>query len=226
MIIHGEAEKELQKIESFSIDCIITDPPYGLNQGAWDKSLFNYPAIIPEYFRVLKETGSLFLFCGWSNLQELLNFETDFKLNDLICYDRIKGRGGKKRLTSTREEILWFVKSDKWTFNKELAYSTIVKKTGGLGLKNGKKYRSLSNVWTDISPIVPWSKDRYKHPTQKPLKLMERIVTVFTNENDLILDTYAGTGTTGVACKNLNRNYILIEKEKEYIDIIKDRLFS
>ena len=62
------------------------------------------------------------------------------------------------------------------------------------------------------------------HPTEKPIKLFEYIVKVSSNENDTILDPFAGSGTTGVACKNLNRNYILIEKEPEYIDIINKRL--
>lgn len=63
-----------------------------------------------------------------------------------------------------------------------------------------------------------------EHPTEKPIKLFEYLVKVSSNENDIVLDPFAGSGTTGVACKNLNRNYILIEKEPEYIDIINKRL--
>ena len=113
-------------------------------------------------------------------------------------------------------------KSNNYTYNK--IYSNIKKKTGGLGQKNGQDCRALSNVWTDISPIVPWSKERVSHPTQKPIQLMERIITIFSNENDLVLDCFAGSGSTGVAAKNLKRNFIMIEKDENYHKIILERL--
>jgi site-specific DNA-methyltransferase (adenine-specific) len=125
-------------------------------------------------------------------------------------------------MVSTREDILWFVKTNKYTYNK--IYSNIKKKTGGLGKKNGQEFRALSNVWTDISPIVPWSKERVSHPTQKPVQLMERILTIFSNENDVVLDCFAGSGSTAVAAKNLNRNFIIIEKDENYYQIILNRL--
>ena len=93
-----------------------------------------------------------------------------------------------------------------------------------MGKKNGQECRALTNVWYDISPIVPWSKERNGHPTQKPLQLMERCVTIWTNEGDTILDFTMGSGTTGKACKNLNRKFIGIEKEEEYFKIAKERL--
>lgn len=212
------------KIPAESIDCIITDPPYGISISDWDK-LFDIEKISLEWYRVLKQTGSLFVFCGWS-FEPIVRtkMHKDFRIKDAIIYDRIKGRGGRKSLTSTREDILWYVKGNEWVFNKELAYSTIIKKTKGMGLKNKQLCRSLSNVWTDISPIVPWSKERCKHPTQKPVKLIERIISVFTKEGMTVLDTYMGSGTTGVACAKLKRNFIGIEKEKAYYDIAITRI--
>ena len=102
-------------------------------------------------------------------------------------------------MVSTREDILWYIKDSKqYTYNK--LPSTIVKKTGGtIGRKNGNKYRALSNVWTDISPIVPWSKERVSHPTQKPVAIMDRIINIFSNKNDVVLDPFAGSGTTAVS---------------------------
>ena len=93
-----------------------------------------------------------------------------------------------------------------------------------MGEKNGQSNRALSNIWYDISPIVPWSKEKNGHPTQKPIQLMERIITIFTNKNDIILDFCMGSGTTGVACKNLNRSFIGIEKEKGWYDLAKNRM--
>jgi site-specific DNA-methyltransferase (adenine-specific) len=72
--------------------------------------------------------------------------------------------------------------------------------------------------------LSPFPKGRIVHPTQKPVALFEYLIKTYTNEGDLVLDNCAGSGTTGVACKNLNRNFILIEKEPEYIDIINKRL--
>lgn len=223
----GDCLDILKKIPKNSIDCIVTDPPYGINYNnlEWD-AVFDMKNVAIHFNRLLKNNGSIIIFTGWSSVCKLLNiFNNFFELKDWIIYDRIKGRGGRKSLTSTREDILWFVKDVKnYTFNKKEAYSTILKKTGGMGLKNNKIYRSLSNVWTDISPIVPWSEERVKHPTQKPIQIISRILEVFTNENNIILDPFAGSGTTGVVCKKLNRRYILIEKEKEYYKIIKERL--
>ena len=146
------------------------------------------------------------------------------KLKNWIIYDRIKGRGAKTNLVSTREDILWYVKdAEKYTYNK--IPSTIKKKTGGtIGRKNGQIYRALSNVWTDISPIVPWSKERVKHPTQKPLSLMERIVKIYSNQADTVLDPFMGSGTTLVAAKKLSRKYIGADIILNYYKICIERL--
>ena len=83
---------------------------------------------------------------------------------------------------------------------------------------------TLSDVWTDIPALPHNAKEKVDHPTQKPIKLMERIISLFTNEGDTILDFCMGSGSTGVACKNLNRNFIGIEKDLNYFNISKERL--
>ena len=224
-IILGDCFDNLSKIEDNTIDLIAIDPPYEISYENldWDKKVLNWNILRDEFFRVLKPTGNLIVFQGWSNVSETKKIlEEKFILKNWIVWDRIKGRGANTNMVSTREDILWLVKGKDYTYNK--IYSTIKKKTGGLGAKNGQECRALSNVWTDISPIVPWSKERVKHPTQKPLQLMERIITIFSNENDLVLDCFAGSGSTGVASKNLNRNFIIIEKDENYHNIIIDRL--
>ena len=82
----------------------------------------------------------------------------------------------------------------------------------------------MPDVWTDIPALPHNSKEKVNHPTQKPIKLMERIVSLFTNEGDTVLDFCMGSGTTGIACKNLHRNFIGIEKDLNYFNIAKDRL--
>lgn len=208
--------------QGVQIDAIITDPPYNINQAEWDND-FDLSKIIPLCKQLLRPDGNFIIFQGWSNVCET-KFLLDqyFTCQDWIVYDRIKGRGGKKHLVSTREDILWYTNGDNYTFNK--IPSTIKKKTGGLGLKNGCEFRALSNVWTDISPIVPWSKERVNHPTQKPVQLMKRCVELWTNEGDLVLDFTMGSGSTGVACKELGRRFIGIDKNKEYVEIARERM--
>jgi site-specific DNA-methyltransferase (adenine-specific) len=216
----------LKTIDNESIDLICIDPPYEINylNHEWDKvDTINWEHLCEEYFRILKPSGNLIVFQGWSNVSKTKEIlQTKFQLNNWIIWDRIKGRGANTNVVSTREDILWFSKTKKYTYNK--IYSNIKKKTGGLGAKNGQPNRALSNVWTDISPIVPWAKERVQHPTQKPLQLMERIITIFSNENDLIIDTFSGSGSTLVAAKKLKRNFIGSEINSEYVDITNKRL--
>lgn len=223
-LIHNNSSTALYNLitQGIQVDAIITDPPYNINQAEWDND-FDLPKIIPLCKQLLKPNGNFILFQGWSNVCETKKLlDQYFICQDWIIYDRIKGRGGKKHLVSTREDILWYTNGDNYTFNK--IPSTIKKKTGGLGLKNGCEFRALSNVWTDISPIVPWSKERVNHPTQKPVQLMKRCVELWTNKGDLVLDFTMGSGSTGVACKELGRRFIGIDSNKEYVNIAKERL--
>ena len=95
-----------------------------------------------------------------------------------------------------------------------------------MGAKNGRNTRALSNVWTDISPLVAWGKEKVKHPTQKPLQICNRILDVFGNldAGNLVLDCYAGSGTTLKSAKDKGFQFIGIEKDPCFYEIIKDRL--
>lgn len=83
---------------------------------------------------------------------------------------------------------------------------------------------TLSDVWTDIPALPHNSKEKTPHPTQKPIKLIERIIQIFTNEGDLILDNCMGSGTTACACINTNRNFIGFEVDKEYYEYAEKRI--
>lgn len=204
------------------VDAIIADIPYNINYTDWDKA-FDAAGAIKNCSKLLKENGNIIIFNGYSNVcktkEELDKY---FTMQNWIIYDRIKGRGSKYNLVSTREDILWYSNGKDYTYHK--MYSNIPKKTKGMGEKNGEKNRALSNVWTDISPIVPWSKERVKHPSQKPVDLLEYLIKTYTDENDMVLDNCMGVGSTGVACKNLNRNFIGIELEEKYYKIAKERI--
>ncbi len=217
----------IKEIKDDSIDLIATDPPYQINfeNNLWDiKNSLDWKILAIEFNRILKKNGNLIVFQGWSEVVKTINcLDNFFQLKNWIIYDRIKGRGAKTNLVSTREDILWYIKGNEYIYNK--ISSTILKKTGGtIGKKNGNKFRALSNVWTDISPIVPWSKERISHPTQKPLAIMERIVSIFSNKNQVILDPFMGSGTTCLACKNLDRKYIGFELDEKYFEIAQKKL--
>ena len=208
--------------EGIKVDAVICDPPYNIGQEKWDTN-FDIEQIAYLLQDICKENENIIIFQGYSNVcNTKVSMDKYFCLQDWIIYDRIKGRGGKRHLVSTREDILWYTNGDNYTFNK--IPSTIKKKTGGLGLKNGCEFRALSNVWTDISPIVPWSKEKVAHPTQKPVQLMKRCVEIWTNLGETVLDFCMGSGSTGVACLETGRDFIGIELNEEYFNIAKDRL--
>lgn len=212
--------QDYRDVLPIDVDCIIADIPYNIGFTDWDNK---FVLDVELLYRSLKYGGNLILFQGWSNVCDTITACNEyFTLRNWIVWDRIKGRGAKNNLVSTREDILWYSKGNGYTYNPQI--SNIKKVTGGMGRKNNETNRKLSNVWYDISPIVPWSKERVKHPTQKPLQLMMRLVKLFSNQNDLILDFTMGSGSTGVACKILNRNFIGIEIDKDYFNIAQNRI--
>lgn len=209
------------------VDLILIDPPYEINFNNidWDKpNMVDWPFLFDQLHRVLKRDGNFIMFTGWSKVSKLLNIPDirSFYFRNSIAWDRQKGRGAKKNFVSTREDILWFTKGSEYTFH--VLDSTIRKKTTGMGKKNGSEYRRLSNVWSDIGPVSPMSKENCGYPAQKPQKLIERLLKVFSNEGDLVLDCFCGSGTTGVSCSKLKRKFILSDNEERAFEITKERI--
>ncbi len=227
-LIHGDCMEVMTQLlaDNTRVDHVITDPPYVIDYADWDKS-FDIKRAVQLAAKLLQRTaaGNLLLFQGWSNVaatKQLLDAIPWLVCRNWIIYDRVKGRGAKYNLVSTREDILWYAVSYKSTFTKTC--STVPKKTKGMGERNGLANRVLSNVWSDISPLVPWSAERIGHPAQKPLQLMERLITVFTNPGDVVLDFCMGSGSTGVACANLGREFIGIERDDHWFAVAQQRL--
>ena len=216
------------------VDHIICDLPYFQvikddfdNQ--WDsvESYLDWFNLLLQYVKqIIKPGGNIILFCSRQNMWRMCRmlYEIGFEENRTIIWARKRGfnntRG--KALASGYEPILFWSKGKSNTFNNikiKVDSNRPEYKTGIL--KNGI---TLSDVWTDIPALPHNAKEKVDHPTQKPIKLMERIVSLFTNEGDTILDFCMGSGSTGVACKNLNRNFIGIEKDLNYFNISKERL--
>ena len=232
-LLLGDCLDKLKELDDNSIDHIISDWQFfGVVKEDWDNQWNNLDEyldwvkiVIVEYKRVIKDNGNLAIFTGRQyNRHISLILDEYFTEKRIIIWSRKRAfntsRG--KALSSGYEPICYYTNGDKGNFNtiKIKPNTTRKEYTEGI-LKDGI---SLSDVWDDISALPHNSKEKLKHPTQKPYKLIERLVLMLTNEGDTILDNFAGSGTLGEVCVNTNRKCVLIEKEKEYFDLIKNRL--
>ena len=232
-LILGDSLKILKNIEPKSIDMIFADPPYFLsgdgiscsggkmvsvNKGAWDKSIsieekhkFNRKWIRLCY-QILKDNGTIWISGTMHNIYSIgMALEQEgFKIINNITWRKLNPPPNIscRAFVHSTETILWAkkdIKKVKYKFNYEL-----MKK-----LNNGKQ---MKDVW-ETSLTKQSEKKCGKHPTQKPIELLEKIILGSTDEGDLILDPFNGSGTTGIVASKLNRKYIGIEKEKEYLDL-------
>lgn len=266
-VLLGDCLTILQTLNDNSVDVIYLDPPffsqknYAMNTSEGKKYVFSDKWANPnaykdfmknrikECYRVLKDTGSIFLHCDTSAshfLRSILDeiFGPSNFLNEIIwTYKRWSN--SKKGLLSCHQTIFFYTKSKNYTFNKllgEYAPTTNldqilqertrnkVNKSSYKKDENGnvvnttqKKGVPLSDVW-NIPFLNPKAKERTGYPTQKPLELLERIIKISSNEGDIILDPFCGSGTSLVAAQNLNRNFIGIDNSKEAIAITRNRL--
>lgn len=234
----------LKKIPDNSIDLILTDPPYLTTKKEWDKKEVFNEEVIKEFYRVAKDSCSIYVWCGLMTKKKLLPslirwyslLYKYFEYKDVITWKKTRGNGMTKGWLKIREEILWFVKDNKkFIWNKEEQYSKEERKSVGVcsfRTKTGKIYTikspfyRFSNIWTDISEEYWGGRNKPGHFTPKPLKAIERIIKLHTKEGDVVLDPFIGSGTTAVACKRLNRNFIGMEIYQKYIDISYKRLLE
>ena len=232
-LILGDSLEELKKIKSKSIDMIFADPPYFLSgdgitcsggkmvsvkKGEWDKKIdikekhkFN-KKWIRLCKRVLKDNGTIWISGTMHNIYSIgmALEEEGFKIINNITWKKLNPPPNIscRAFTHSTETILWAkkdIKNAKHKFN----YETM--KT----MNDGKQ---MKDVW-ETSLTKPSEKKYGKHPTQKPIELLKRIIIASTDEGDLILDPFNGSGTTGIVANLLNRKYIGIEKEKDYLDL-------
>lgn len=216
-----------------SINHIVCDLPfYQVSKEKWDnqwKSEKEYldwcRSIFVEYKRIIKDNGNLFLFTGRQYNRKIATILDEFFIEKrIIIWARKRNfnttRG--KSLSSGYEPICYYCNGNEGIFNNIKIKPDTKRKEYIEGiLKDGI---TLSDVWDDIPALPHNAKEKTEHPTQKPEKLIERIIQIGSKEGDLILDNCAGSGTVGVVCNRNNRDWILIEKEEKYYDIIIKRL--
>jgi site-specific DNA-methyltransferase (adenine-specific) len=183
----------------------------------------------------LKPTASIYICGDWRSSSAIQRIGLKyFTLRNRITWEREKGRGALKNWKNAAEDIWFFTVSDNFVFNLEsvrtkrkvLAPYTENGKPKDWEKSDGGNYRltAPSNLWTDLT--VPfWSmSENTAHPTQKPEKLLAKIILASTNETDFILDPFSGSGTTAVVAKKLNRDFIGIEADENYCLLTEKRL--
>ena len=220
----------MKGIPDKSIDMILCDLPYGTTACKWD-TIIPFEPLWEQYKRIIKDNGAIVLFGSqpFTSALVMSNIKM-FKYEWVWDKDRSCGSMlAKIRPLKYHENILVFCKKKEKYYPQKTKGKMQNKASGGKSDNYGKV------------PIVRYMSDEYYprsiqtfkachnmtgklHPTQKPVALFEYLIKTYTNEGDLVLDNCAGSGTTGVACKNLNRNFILIEKEQKYVDIAKKRI--
>lgn len=229
-IHHGDCLELMKIIPDGSIDMILCDLPYGTTQNKWD-TIIPFEPLWENYKRIIKDNGVIVLTASQPFTSSLIMSNPKMFRYDMVWHKPL-GSGflnAKKMPLRNHESIIIFYK-------KLPTYNPIMRK-GVMRTKGRKKDWSSENYGT-YKPQQQTSDTYYpnsilsisnsdrntNHPTQKPVALFEYLIKTYTNEGDTVLDNCAGSGTTAEACINTNRNYILMEQEQKYIDIIKTRL--
>ncbi len=242
--IVGDFYSAIEKIPSESIDLLVVDPPYNLDKNfhgnRFKKTNDNdYEKYTETWLKLLKsklkKTASLYVCCDWKSslvIGPLIN--KHFILRNRITWQREKGRGAKTNWKNSMEDVYFATVSDEYTFN--LKDVMVKRKVLAPYKDNGKpkdwqetekgRFRNTcpSNFWNDIA-VPYWSMaENTAHPTQKPEKLIAKLLLASSNRGDVVLDPFAGSGTTAVVAKKLGRNYIAIEQNKLYCAWAQKRL--
>ncbi len=239
-IIQGDCLEVMKDIPDKSIDMILCDLPYGTTACKWD-TIIPFEPLWEQYKRIIKDNGAIVLFGAepFSSFLRCSNIK-DYKYDWIWIKE--KGTGfafsGKQPLRKCENISVFYAKqpfynSEGEKLCKPYTHTLPISKSDssrGAGQHNinqdgTRKYATYTHAKkNNVLTFARESQTKSLHPTQKPVALFEYLIKTYTNEGDLVLDNCAGSGTTGVACKNLGRNFILIEKEPEYIEIIKKRL--
>jgi len=243
-IVNGDTFQVLPRLRPRSVDLLFADPPYNLNKSFGQESFRSraaeeYEAWLDSWLSLceplMKPTASIYICGDWRSGGAIERAGSRyFKLRNRIAWEREKGRGAKANWKNAAEDIWFFTVSDEFTFNldavKQRRRVVAPYRTNGSPkdwdeTDNGN-FRDThpSNIWTDIT--VPfWSMpENTDHPTQKPEKLLAKIILASTNPGDVVLDPFAGSGTTAAVCKKLGREFIAIEADMDYCLLAAKRL--
>ena len=240
-LFQGDCLEIMKNITDKSVDMILCDLPYGTTSCAWD-IVIPFEPLWEQYNRVIKENGAIVLFSNQPFTTDLINsnrkmwkYEIVWKKNTCTGSLLAKKRPMKqyetlevfynKQPTYNPQKIKRTEEELKRLSKKSVKTSgTDIQTYGGMTLNRYENlYKMPSNV-IEFDAVFNRSKEKTPHPTQKPVVLLEYLINTYTNENEIVLDNCMGSGSTGVACKNLNRKFIGIELNEEYFNIAKERI--
>jgi DNA modification methylase len=232
----GDCLEVMKSIPDGSVDAIITDPPYGTTACKWD-SVIDFELMWKQLNRIIKPNGAIVLFGSQPFTSALIMSNPKMFKYDLV-WQKPKGTGhlnAKKQPMRDKEDVLLFYKKQ-CTYNPQMTEGTPYKDKAG---KDHAKSTSMTDSYgnytnyREVNKGVRYPKQVQKfgvvergtlHPTEKPVELMEYLIKTYTNENETVLDFTMGSGSTGVACKNTNRNFIGIEQDEKYFKIAEERI--
>lgn len=235
----GDCLELMKDIPDESIDMILCDLPYGSTKMQWD-SIIPFDNLWKQYERIITDNGIIALFSSGNFTIDLINSNLKIYKYKLIWKKNVPTgmSSAKYRPMNYYEEICIFSKN-KGTYNPQMKprvgkHKECYNYNHYCGASNHVNYNKIKYKydpnWVQPSNIlefdvVPNRKGKL-HPTQKPIPLLEYLIKTYTNEEDLVLDNCMGSGSTGVACVNTNRNFIGMELDKKYFEIAKDRIGS
>ena len=234
-LFNDDCLKVLPTIPDKSIDLILTDPPYGTTACKWD-SIIPFEPMWKELKRIIKDNGCIALFGSepFSSSLRISNIK-QFKYDWIWQKSKCGSALNAKYKPLTKHEIISIFSKKKIKYFPQMTEGKPYERNAKIGKINnhkyGLKYINVKNKGTRypisvISFQQKWRRQDQLHPTQKPVALLEYLIKTYTNENDIVLDFTMGSGSTGVACKNTNRNFIGIELDQEYFKIAEKRINS
>ena len=235
----GDCLELMKKIPDKSIDMILCDLPYGTTACKWDV-IIPFEPLWEQYNRIIKDNGAIVLFgsepfSSKLRISNLKNYKYDWVWNKknsgtglLVKYQPLKITENIMVFGKTKTKYYPIMtKVDKVVNRKKFATKSMGEHLGNtiLKVKQDNGYRYPKNILEFYKDTKNQYQKKY-HPTQKPISLLEYLIKTYTNENETVLDNCMGSGSTGVACINTNRNFIGIELDKDYFNIAKERLES
>jgi DNA modification methylase len=226
-LFNDDCLKVLPTIPDKSIDLILTDPPYGTTGCKWDSSI-PFEPMWKELHRIIKDNGCIAIFGSepFSSLLRVSNIN-NFKYDWIWKKSNVMGFLNAKKRPLKETEIISIFNSNIYypqgLLKNEKGINRRGSKTESMG--GGEYYLTNKSEFTNYpKTILEFKSERGLHPTQKPIALLEYLIKTYTNEGDTVLDFTMGSGSTGAACKNINRSFIGIEMDKSYFDIAKKRI--
>lgn len=237
---HGDCLELMKSISDNSIDMVLTDPPYGTTACKWD-TVIDFELMWKELKRITKDNGAICLFGAQPFTAALIMSNPKMYKYDWVWQkDKATNHLNAKRQPMRRNELISVFYKKQCLYSPQLSIkdpknirpaTTKRKQAENYGSMTKESKRSIPVGMSYPNETLKFrgmfgDKGKSLHPTQKPVALLEYLIKTYTLENETVLDFTMGSGSTGVACKNLNRKFIGIEKDYKYFEIAKERIIE